>query len=398
MKVGLVLGGAAPSAEELAMLGTCGAVIAADSGAWPLLRAGARITRIVGDMDSLGEDGLALAAKAHIPLERHPPAKDETDGEHALAAALALRPRELLIVGGHGRRSVMFVANLGLLRRAHEAGVEAVMVGQGETLRCRSAGQALDLGGLRGATLSVLPLGGAALYHVRGTAFDGAIDLTATSARGVSNRVIADDATLRVERGLVLVAVEAAGAGAWLRPDDPPGTVYEFFAPFAHVPGKYEWCRIRSPTHGILDCFILLGASTSEPATVYVNSDAGARFMRERYPECATHRVPVYDLHLGESDDGRVLDARLAAKAGPVREASMRLAALPGAVVRDVPYGGTGQPVWGGRFTCWGVDLNLEARADGFVHFADGRRDELRAAPAIVTQGSFARIAPRPTP
>jgi hypothetical protein len=184
----------------------------------------------------------------------------------------------------------------------------------------------------------------------------------------------------------------------FLRPDDPPGVVYEFFAPFAHVPGRYEWCRIRSPTHGVFDTFIVLGASTQVAATVYVNSALGLQFMAERYPECATIRVAPSGLALLESPDGRGLTGTLKADAGPVHAATMAIRAPGMALPKAVPYGGDGAPVWGSRWTCWGVDLALEATCDGSVLRADGKKETLRAAPAILTLGSFGRLAPRAAP
>lgn len=169
-------------------------------------------------------------------------------------------------------------------------------------------------------------------------------------------------------------------------------TVYEFFAPFAHIEGKYEACRIRSPTHGVFDTFIVLGESTAVPATVYVNDDAGGSFMRERYPECTTIRVDAMGLAITDVDDGRVVNVRLEAQDGPVHSANITFAGAAG-VPKQVPYGGDDFPVWGGRFKCWGVDLNLDGMARGYV-----RGPELDEAfddtPCIVTLGSFAKIEP----
>ncbi len=170
--------------------------------------------------------------------------------------------------------------------------------------------------------------------------------------------------------------------------------VYEFFAPFAHVPGRFEWCRIRSPTHGVFDCFIVLGDSTAEPATVYVNDEAGAAFMAERYPESACIRVGARDLGIAEADGGRRVEGLLRASEGPVHTAAMTLQAGPN-LPRQSAYGGTGFPVWGGRWTCWGVDLELDASVTGDVLHADGRRESLDGAPGIVTLGSFGRLEPR---
>ena len=188
--------------------------------------------------------------------------------------------------------------------------------------------------------------------------------------------------------------VAVTKAQPFLRPPDGPEVAYEFFAPFAHVPGKYEWCRIRSPTHGVFDTFILLGKSTSDAATVYVNSALGEAFLRERYPECAAVRVPPGGLRVEESPDGRTVTGTLESKDGPLRSARMSLRAGPAALPRSVHYGGEGQPVWGGRWTCWGVDLVLDAACDGRLVWADGRTEDLRGAAAVVTLGSFGRIAP----
>jgi hypothetical protein len=183
-------------------------------------------------------------------------------------------------------------------------------------------------------------------------------------------------------------------AQSWTRPPDGPSVAYEFYAPFAHVAGRYEWCRIRSATHGSIDCFILLGKSTAVPATVYVNSTLGAAFMAERFPECATVRVPPSGLAIAESPDGRTVTGTLRSADGPLREATMTLRAGPSAIPKAVPYGGAGQPVWGSRWTCWGVDLALDGHADGRLVWADGRSEALHGAPCVVTLGSFGRLAP----
>jgi len=184
---------------------------------------------------------------------------------------------------------------------------------------------------------------------------------------------------------------------SFLAPPDDATVVYEFFAPFVHVPGRYEWCRIRSPTHGVFDVFILLApGGTHLPATVYVSTDAGEKFMRERYPECETHKVGMGDLRIEERDAGRTVICDLRAQKGPVRTAKMTFQAPGGAPPRQAPYGGKGEPVWGSkRFTCWGVDLVLDATVTGAIERAEGYVEPLQRTPGILTLGSFGRIAPR---
>lgn len=179
----------------------------------------------------------------------------------------------------------------------------------------------------------------------------------------------------------------------FLSPPDGPDVVYEFFGPFAHVPGRYEWCRVHSPTHGVFDCFIVLGASTSVPATVYVATDHGEAFMRDRYPECTSFRVDERGLVIDESPDGRIVTGSLTASIGPVYRAVMEFRAGPGLPVQ-APYGGAGAPVWGSmRLTCWGVDLNIDARVTGHIRTPNGHI-EFHDDVGILTLGSFGRIAP----
>ena len=180
----------------------------------------------------------------------------------------------------------------------------------------------------------------------------------------------------------------------FLAPDDGPEVVYEFYAPFAHIEGRFEWCRIRSPSHGVFNVFIAPGATTAEPATVYVNSVLGQAFMAERYPECTTVRVAPGDLRITDSADGCAVHGILHAEEGPVHDADLELVASPQQVPRQVPYGGTGAPVWGSRYMCWGVDLVLDGKVMGHVR-GPALEEEFRGEACLVTVGSFGRIAPR---
>jgi hypothetical protein len=170
--------------------------------------------------------------------------------------------------------------------------------------------------------------------------------------------------------------------------------VYEFFSPFAHVEGRFEWARIRSATHGVFDVFIQLDPrGTQHPATVWVHDAAGEAFMAQRYPECATIRVPQKALRLEEAPDGRRVRGRLRAATGPLRRVDLAFEAPDDVPPRQVPYGGQGLPVWGsGRFTCEGVDLVLDARVSGFVEDEKGAREDFKGASGLLTLGSYARI------
>ncbi|MCA1813628.1 MAG: thiamine diphosphokinase [Halobacteriales archaeon] len=205
MKVALVLNGSPPTPHELALLDGCDAVVCADGGARAVLASGRRPSLIVGDMDSLPQAVRLAAERAGMPLDVHPAHKDATDGELALARALAMRPDALLILGGHGGASAMFLASLHLLRRASDA-CDARMVGAGESLRFVLAGRIATLDRRDGALLSVMPWEGDLALSLEGTAWDAReLVIPAGSARGVSNRIVGEQGAVRVHRGVAFV-------------------------------------------------------------------------------------------------------------------------------------------------------------------------------------------------
>ncbi len=207
----MVLNGESPSKADLEQLADCAEVICADGAARHLLKADRVPSMIVGDLDSLDPDVYKWVDAMGIPLERHPRDKDYTDGELALRKALAYEPDHLVIIGGHGGRSSMFMANLKILRHAHDAGVDSVMLGRGETLRYLAEGETFDLSNLHGATFNVIPVGGDATVTIVGAQFEGEeIELKGSSARGVSNIVDKEgSAHVETHEGLALVIVES---------------------------------------------------------------------------------------------------------------------------------------------------------------------------------------------
>lgn len=209
MKVALVLHGDEPTQDELKLLDACQAVVCADGAAQTLLRAERPPTIIIGDLDSLNPDAFKWAQALDVPIERHPAEKDQTDGELCLEKAFALGATSLLILGGHGGRTAMFLSNLKLLRRGHDKGMEAQMVGRGESVRFLSAGNELALAGRTGATLNLVPIDGDATVSLTGTQWEAQeLLLASRAARGLSNRIVSDGAKIRVHQGVVLTVVE----------------------------------------------------------------------------------------------------------------------------------------------------------------------------------------------
>jgi len=209
VKVALVLNGDEPGPDDMKLLAACDAVVCADGAAQAMLRADRPPNLIIGDLDSLKPDAFKWADALDVPIERHAEEKDQIDGELALEKAVALGAKSILILGGHGGRSAMFLANLKILRRVHDLGLDGSMVGKGESIRYVTAGGQLSLTGRTGATLNLLPIDGDAVVEISGTQWEGKeIMLPSRSAKGLSNRITSDGARVLVRAGTVLAIVE----------------------------------------------------------------------------------------------------------------------------------------------------------------------------------------------
>jgi thiamine pyrophosphokinase len=203
----VVAGGDAVDPAHLDPIAHEALVIAADSGIERAVELGLRVDVAVGDFDSVAPAALAAVEAAGAAVERHPAAKDATDLELALDAALALRPERVLVVGGHGGRLDHFLANAVLVAAPRYAGVE--IKAQMGPARVTVVRDVATLEGLPGDLVSLVPVhGGATGVTTDGLAYPlHGEDLLPGSTRGVSNVLVGDEATVRLVGG-VLLAVQ----------------------------------------------------------------------------------------------------------------------------------------------------------------------------------------------
>jgi thiamine pyrophosphokinase len=180
------------------------AVIAADGGADYVLAAGGIPDVVIGDLDSLADSKRAALEAAGVAFIQHPTAKDETDLELALLYAVGTSDEPVDVVAGLGGRLDQLLANILLLlhpalqqRSIHfVTPYQTIWLIDGET----------EVRGEPGDTVSLIPLGGD--VHVRTTTglawpLHDEI-LTVGPARGVSNEMTGDRASITVASGDLL--------------------------------------------------------------------------------------------------------------------------------------------------------------------------------------------------
>lgn len=209
----VVTGGDPIDPAELGRIPEAALVIAADSGVELAQALGLPVHLAIGDFDSVDPRALRTAEAAGALVERHQAAKDATDLELALDAALARRPSRVHVVGGHGGRLDHLLANALLLAAPAYAVVELVAhMGPARVTVVRTEATLL---GRPGDLVTLLPAHGPAcgvatrglLYPLVGE------DLQPGSTRGVSNEMTATHAVVRLASG-VLLAIQPG----------PPGT------------------------------------------------------------------------------------------------------------------------------------------------------------------------------
>ena len=203
----IIAGGARPDPLVIRALPTVDFCVAVDGGADHARRVGIEIDALVGDMDSISDSALAEIKASDVEVTEYPTAKDKTDLELGFDRALAEAPDRLVVIGIGGGRMDHELANVAALSAEpySEVAVEA-LVGSARLTVIRNT-QTL-VGGL-GETVSLLPVNGRASgvtteglqYPLAGEALEPG------SARGVSNRFIATNATVTVGDG-VLLAVQ----------------------------------------------------------------------------------------------------------------------------------------------------------------------------------------------
>jgi len=200
----VVAGGDAPEPDAARAVPAGAPVVAADRGLDHALALGLQVTVAIGDFDSASAEAIAAAEKSGTRIERHPEAKDATDLELALDAALALEPERILVLAGVGDRLDHLLTALLLLGASRFAGVELdARIGNAQVHVVRGERK---LEGTPGELVSLFALGGRA-EGVRTHGLEYQLvheSLEAGSSRGVSNRFSADSARIEVERGTVL--------------------------------------------------------------------------------------------------------------------------------------------------------------------------------------------------
>lgn len=207
MRRALIAAGGTLGPEALRRIRADDFRIGVDRGALFLLQAGYPPHLALGDFDSVTAEELASIRAAAAEMQTCDPVdKDWTDTELAFREAVRRGFRHIAIVGALGSRFDHSLANVHLLRQAHEAGCELTIADERNEIRL-CAGHCRLEADEHYRYVSLLPL----TPEVRGVTLEGfRYPLRDATLRlgwslGVSNELAGVAGTIDVAEGLLLV-------------------------------------------------------------------------------------------------------------------------------------------------------------------------------------------------
>ncbi len=177
-------------------------VLCADGGTRHALALGLTPSLIIGDMDSLPS---AFDLRPSTQLMKFPRDKDETDLELAIAHVLTLNPGEIIIIAALGGRLDQTLGNIALLSDPRLSTFDIKLNdGVEEIFFCRDQAR---VKGRSGDIVSLIPWGG----EVTGVATQNLKwplsneTLHPHKTRGISNEMLGEEASIKINSGLLLV-------------------------------------------------------------------------------------------------------------------------------------------------------------------------------------------------
>ncbi len=163
---------------------------------------------IVGDFDSVPADVIAEYRKRNsVPIREYNPVKDATDTQIALERAISHGSGQIWLLGATGTRLDHTLGNIYSLKPALEAGIPAYILDAHNRISLVNSAIRLKREEQYGTYVSFLPMGEA----VEGLTLEGFKyplkdhTLKNDSGLGVSNEITADEASVSMKKGILIM-------------------------------------------------------------------------------------------------------------------------------------------------------------------------------------------------
>lgn len=206
MKGLIICGGVVDTPQELRKyINDIDVVICADKGGLHAKNIGIFPNLLLGDMDSIPKDILEEYKNKNVDMEIFSSEKDMTDSEIAIWRAVTLGCTQLVIIGALGGRVDQSIANIFILKKLLEQGVDAVIVNEKNEVRLIK--DKIELLADKLYKLSLIPLTqkvtGITTKGLKYSLNNGELEIG--KSVGVSNEFEEDLAQITIKDGLLLV-------------------------------------------------------------------------------------------------------------------------------------------------------------------------------------------------
>ena len=199
-----IVGGGTVSDTFLPEIQKADYIIGVDHGAAWLIVHGITPNIAIGDFDSVTKEEFARIKQSVKTVMVHPAEKDFTDMELAVAEAVKLKPKSVIIYGGIGTRLDHTLGTVQLLEHFLVAGIAARLADDHNDICLVSGKQIVQKGAFR--YISILPFSQSATVSLHGFLYEAShLQLTRGMTRGISNEFVGKTGTIDIHKGIALV-------------------------------------------------------------------------------------------------------------------------------------------------------------------------------------------------
>ena len=205
MKALLVSGGSIKDIDFLKRVGeNINFIICADGGTNYCLNADLTPNIIIGDLDSISEDSLKIIKDKKIPIIKFPVKKDNTDTELAIDYLIKKGFDDITIIGGIGSRMDHTLANIFLLKKLKDRGVQGKILDGNNIIYL--VDNELTIKNTHRFYVSIIPITDYAIVTLDGFKYNlSEMKIGFSSTLGISNEIKEDIGYVKIHKGRCLV-------------------------------------------------------------------------------------------------------------------------------------------------------------------------------------------------
>jgi len=184
-------------------------IIAADGGSNFLFKIKKLPNMVVGDLDSISKNILRWISRNKIPVKKYRTDKDYTDFELALDFAVKSKPKEIIVFGCFGSRRDHEYSTLMVISKYLKSGKNILLEDESKIMFFARPNLNNKIPVPKGKTISLIPFDNkienvktsGLLYPLKNES------LYRNSSRAVSNMAVANNPTIYLKKGLLLIII-----------------------------------------------------------------------------------------------------------------------------------------------------------------------------------------------